>query len=129
MVEAYTENHSDRVKERIIGIEVFQREADYDTNHDSVVRTTAAEIRKKLAQYYQEPGHEDEIRVMLPQGSYLPEFRLSPAVAAARGAGSYGRRAHRRLERDAAALHRDGDRAGCDGGRGDWASTCIRAVA
>lgn len=83
VVEAYTENHSDRVKERIIGFEVFQREADYDTNQDSVVRTTAAEIRKKLAQYYQEPGHENEIRVLLPQGSYLPEFRLSPAVPAA----------------------------------------------
>ena len=45
-----------------------------------MVRTTAAEIRKKFAQYYQEPGHENEIRVMLPQGPYLPEFRLAPAV-------------------------------------------------
>ena len=68
VVEAYTENHSDRVKERIIGFEVFQREADYDTNQDSVVRTTAAEIRKKLAQYYQEPGHENEIRVGVAAG-------------------------------------------------------------
>jgi hypothetical protein len=83
VVEAYTENHSDRVKERIIGFEVFQREAGYDTNQDSVVRTTAAEIRKKLAQYYQEPGHENEIRVLLPQGSYLPEFRLAPVVPSA----------------------------------------------
>jgi hypothetical protein len=83
VVDAYTENHADRVKERIIGFEVFQREAGYDTNQDSVVRTTAAEIRKKLAQYYQEPGHENEIRVLLPQGSYLPEFRLAPAAPAA----------------------------------------------
>ncbi len=78
VVEAYLENHSDRVKERTIGFEVFQRDADYDTNQDSVVRTTAAEIRKKLAQYYQEPGHEGEVRVLLPQGSYLPEFRPAP---------------------------------------------------
>jgi hypothetical protein len=75
VVEARLENHSDRVKERTIGFEVFQRDPDYDTNQDSVVRTTAAEIRKKLAQYYLEPGHENELRVMLPQGSYLPEFR------------------------------------------------------
>ena len=80
VVEAYLENHTDRVKERTIGIEVFQRDPDYDTNQDSVVRTTAAEIRKKLAQYYLEPGHDNEIRVLLPQGSYLPEFRLPPAV-------------------------------------------------
>ena len=78
VVEAYLENHTDRVKERTIGIEVFQRDPDYDTNQDSVVRTTAAEIRKKLAQYYLEPGHDNELRVLLPQGSYLPEFRLPP---------------------------------------------------
>ncbi len=82
VVEAYLENHSDRVKERTLGFEVFQRDPDYDTNQDSVVRTTAAEIRKKLAQYYLEPGHDDEVRVVLPQGSYLPEFRL-PAIAPA----------------------------------------------
>jgi len=81
VVDAYLENHSDRVKERIIGFEVFRRDPNYDTNQDSVVRTTAAEIRKKLAQYYLEPGHEHEIRVLLPQGSYLPEFRFAPIVA------------------------------------------------
>jgi hypothetical protein len=83
VVEAYLENHTDRVKERIIGIEVFQRHPDYDTNQDSVVRTTAAEIRKKLAQYYLEPGHDHEIRFLLPQGSYLPEFRLATIAPAA----------------------------------------------
>ena len=89
VVEAYLENHFDRVKERTIGIEVFGREPSYDTNQDSVVRTTAAEIRKKLAQYYLDPGHEHELRLLLPQGSYLPEFRgavpveFAEAVAAA----------------------------------------------
>lgn len=81
VVEAYVDGSIDRVKERIIGCEVFQREADYDTNQDSVVRTTAAEVRKRLAQYYLEPGHETEIRVDLPAGAYLPEFRLPPAPA------------------------------------------------
>lgn len=81
VAEAYLENHADRVKERTIGFEVFQRHPDYDTNQDSVVRTTAAEVRKKLAQYYLEAGHEHEIRVVLPQGSYLPEFRSVPVPA------------------------------------------------
>jgi hypothetical protein len=75
VVEAYLDHHPDRVKERSIGFEVFGREPGYDTNQDSVVRTTAAEVRKKLAQYYLETGHEQEMRVLLPQGSYLPEFR------------------------------------------------------
>lgn len=82
VVEAYLDGSTDRVKERIIGFEVFQRDADYDTNQDSVVRTTAAEVRKRLAQYYLEPGHENEIRVELPAGAYMPEFRVPPAPLA-----------------------------------------------
>ena len=88
VVEAWLEGHPDRIKERIIGVEVFGREPDYDTNQDSVVRTTAAEIRKKLAQYYLDPEHEHELRVLLPQGSYLPEFRPATAVATIELAGA-----------------------------------------
>jgi hypothetical protein len=63
-------------------VEVFGREPDYDTNLDPVVRTTAVEIRKRIAQYYHEAGHENEIRIDFPAGSYLPEFRMpeKPAV-------------------------------------------------
>jgi len=80
VVEAYLSGAMDRVKERIIGFEVFERDADYDTNQDSVVRTTAAEVRKRLAQYYLEPGHENEIRLDLPAGAYIPEFRVPAAT-------------------------------------------------
>lgn len=64
------------LKERTLGTEVFGRQPDYDTNQDPVVRTTAGEVRKKLAQYYQEPGHETELRIGLPSGSYAPEFQI-----------------------------------------------------
>src|ERR1700730_12960643 len=66
----------EKVKERCIGFEVFRRDADYDTSQDSIVRTTAAEVRKRLAQYYLEPEHEHELRFVLPHGSYCPEFRM-----------------------------------------------------
>ncbi len=74
---------ADSLKERTLGIEVFGREADYDTTNDPIVRVTAAEIRKRIAQYYQEPGHENEIRLSLPSGSYIPHFSQpasTPAV-------------------------------------------------
>jgi hypothetical protein len=67
----------DSLKERPLGVEVFGRPADYDTSQDPVVRASAAEIRKKLAQYYQEAGHESEIRIELPSGSYLAEFHFN----------------------------------------------------
>jgi hypothetical protein len=80
---------TDAVKERTLGIEIFGRTADYDTSSDPIVRVTAAEIRKRIAQYYQEPGHEEEIRVSLPAGSYVPQFHWPPAphiATAANGA-------------------------------------------
>lgn len=83
VVERVLEGHTDSLKERTLGIEVFHRDPNYDTNQDPVVRTTAVEVRKRLAQYYQEPGHEHEIRIEFPSGSYMPEFRLPAAVAPA----------------------------------------------
>ena len=62
------------LKERTVGIEVFGKDASYDTALDPIVRVTAAEIRKRIAQYYQEPGHENELRITLPAGSYIPQF-------------------------------------------------------
>ncbi len=69
----------DFLKERALGVEAFGRPADYDTSDDPVVRASAAEIRKKLAQYYQESGHQSETRLELPPGSYLAEFHFVPA--------------------------------------------------
>jgi len=66
----------DSLKERALGVDVFGRPADYDTSQDPVVRASAAEIRKKLAQYYQEAGHEAETRIELPPGSYVAEFHF-----------------------------------------------------
>lgn len=62
------------LKERLIGTEVFGRTPSYDTNQDPVVRTTAGEVRKRLAQYYQSEGRTDALRIDLPAGSYVPRF-------------------------------------------------------
>jgi len=63
------------LKERTLGVDVFGRPPDYDTNSDPVVRGTAGEIRKKLAQYYQDPAHQTEPRIDLFPGSYVPHFQ------------------------------------------------------
>ena len=66
--------NSDSLKERLLGIVVFHRPADYDANADPVVRVTATEIRRRIAQFYQEEGQAEEIRIDLRPGSYVPEF-------------------------------------------------------
>jgi hypothetical protein len=74
LVEQTLAGRSSELKERLLGIEVFHRAPDYDTNTDPVVRVTAAEVRKRIAQYYQEPGRSQEIRIEIPTGSYVPHF-------------------------------------------------------
>jgi hypothetical protein len=63
-----------QLKERVLGMEIFERPADYDTNTDPIVRVTAAEIRKRIDQYYHDPKHSQEIRLFLSSGSYVPHF-------------------------------------------------------
>src|SRR5580693_6078244 len=81
IVQEELEGRGDQLKERTLGIEVFGRDPGYDTTSDPIVRVTAAEIRKRIAQYYQESGHADELRISLPPGSYVPHF-LWPRIEA-----------------------------------------------
>jgi hypothetical protein len=76
IVDQTLEGFGDRLKERTIGIEVFERPADYDTATDHAVRSAVAEVRKRLAQYYMS-GARGELRIEIQPGSYLPQFRWS----------------------------------------------------
>jgi hypothetical protein len=80
LVEATLDGRSDSLKERTVGVEAFGRVPSYDTSADPVVRTTAAQLRHRIAQYYSQPGHEHEIRIGLPQGAYVAEFRAAAGV-------------------------------------------------
>lgn len=68
------------LKERSLGAQLFGRAAGYDTNSDPVVRATAGEIRKKLAQHYQESS-SSSVRILLPVGSYVPLFQIEREAA------------------------------------------------
>src|ERR1017187_6241480 len=80
VVERTLEGRTAELKERSLGVAVFGREPDYDTNLDPVVRATAGEIRKRIAQYYHEHGHETEVRIDLSPRAYIPEFEMHSAV-------------------------------------------------
>ena len=78
------QGRGESLKERTIGAAVFGRPLSYDTAGDPIVRVAAAELRKRLAQYYQDPGHESEIRISLPLGSYVPCFESYPSANSVR---------------------------------------------
>lgn len=72
VVQSALSGHGDQLKERTLGVEIFHRPPDYDTNSDTVVRYTAGEVRKRLSLYYHD--HESRLQISLPAGSYVPEF-------------------------------------------------------
>lgn len=64
------------LKERSIGVELFQLPQDFDTGQHTIVRVTANEVRKKLAQHYlAEDGTCHPVKIHLSPGSYGVEFR------------------------------------------------------
>jgi hypothetical protein len=74
IVQEELDGRGEQLKERTLGVEVFGRNPNYDTTSDPIVRVTAAEIRKRIAQYYQDSSSPDELRISLPPGSYIPHF-------------------------------------------------------
>jgi len=81
IVEHTLTGEADRLKERTLGIEVFGRNPEYDTSSDPVVRIVAAEVRKRIGQYYHEFASPGEIVLDLAPGSYVPRFSLPTAGA------------------------------------------------
>jgi hypothetical protein len=78
IVEQTLEGNEDDLKERTLGVSVFHRSPDYDSNLDPVVRLCATQVRKRLAQYYESPAHGGELRIELNPGSYVPVFSQPP---------------------------------------------------
>lgn len=74
IVDQTLEGAGDQLKERTIGIDVFHRTPDYDTAADHAVRSAVAEVRKRLAQYYQQDA-DGQLRIEVLPGSYVPQFR------------------------------------------------------
>jgi TolB-like protein len=84
VVERALAGESDRVKEYVIGVEVFGRDERYDPRLDSIVRVEARRLRTKLDEYYAREGADDEVIIKMRRGSYAPYFeRRSGATEAA----------------------------------------------
>ena len=74
IVEKALAGRFDELKERVLGVELFDRATAYDTAEDAIVRVTACDVRRRLNRYYSASGRDSELRVSIPAGSYIPEF-------------------------------------------------------
>ena len=72
------------LKEYVIGVEVFEKEASFDPRTDPIVRVQARRLRSRLTRYYREEGQGDEQIIDLPKGGYTPVFRARESAAALR---------------------------------------------
>ena len=64
LVEESLSDHADSLKESVIGMEVFDRPADYDPKLDSIVRVEMGRLRSRLTEYYSQAGVNDPVHVV-----------------------------------------------------------------
>src|SRR5262245_20399250 len=74
VVEATLRGGQDRIKGYTIAVEALGRGDDFDPQNDPIVRVEAMRLRRALQRYYADDGSDDAVRIVLPLGSYVPEF-------------------------------------------------------
>jgi len=78
IVEKSLTGDLDSIKEYTIATEALGRPPDFDPKADSIVRIQVQRLRKRLEEYYSDEGREDPVRIVIPSGHYIPEFRTHP---------------------------------------------------
>jgi TolB-like protein len=74
-VEQMLQGCGSNLKEYTIATEVYGRKADFDPAQDTIVRSEARRLRRKLDDYYQREGQSDDIIICFRPGSYVPSTR------------------------------------------------------
>lgn len=67
--------HGARMKEYTIATEALGRSESFDPRTDPIVRAEVSRLRSRLEQYYATEGENDPLVILLPRGSYLPQFQ------------------------------------------------------
>lgn len=76
LVQETLADRGDRLKEYVIGVEVFGRGTDFDPRVDTNVRTEAWRLRSRLDRYYAEDGAANPARIRLPRRSFIPVLEV-----------------------------------------------------
>jgi hypothetical protein len=70
------------IKGYTIATEALGRPDDFDPQTDPIVRVEAGRLRRALDIYYLGQGKSDPIRIVIPRGTYVPRFEVTPSCAA-----------------------------------------------
>ena len=71
----------EQITEYTIAVDVFGKPQDFKESNDSSVRVEVYRLRKRLAQFYETEGAGQSMRILIPPGQYVPEFRVHGGAA------------------------------------------------
>jgi tetratricopeptide (TPR) repeat protein len=74
VVDQTLAGQEDKLKEYLLGVEVFNRMDSFDPRIDSIVRVEARRLRYKLDRYYETEGRDDTVHIQFRKGCYVPTF-------------------------------------------------------
>jgi serine/threonine-protein kinase len=80
LVEQTVANRASQLKEYTLGSEALGRGESFDPRTDPIVRAEASRLRGRLERYYAGDGLADAVVIVLPKGSYVPQF-ARPRIA------------------------------------------------
>lgn len=66
--------HAEEITEHEIGWKVFERGPNHNPSDDSIVRTTARQLRSKVKEYFETEGSGEDLILEIPKGRYVPVF-------------------------------------------------------
>ena len=69
------------MREAAIALDVFKRDpSTYDPQVDPIVRVNIGRLRERLESHYANFDRPPKLRIVLPKGTYAPEFVADPAT-------------------------------------------------
>ncbi|CAH0341221.1 hypothetical protein [Rhizobium sp. CECT 9324] len=69
-----------QLKGYTIGIDVFSRDEAFDPGTDPLVRVQAGKLRRLLNQFYADEGRNQQVRIRIPIGGYVPIYERAPPI-------------------------------------------------
>ncbi|MEO0908835.1 MAG: hypothetical protein AAFX96_00480, partial [Pseudomonadota bacterium] len=89
VVEQVLAGNEAKIKAYTIAVDALNRPESFDPMLDPLVRVLATRLRRILDGYYSADGSDDEIRIHLPKGTYVPTIlRRSEEAAQSRASAS-----------------------------------------
>ena len=67
---------ADQVTEYTIAVDVFGKPEGFRESKDSIVRVEVHRLRKRLGDFYAGEGADHRLRIVIPPGSYGPDFQV-----------------------------------------------------